>query len=264
MCLCVRLRKLCGISNESFCAAGLAYQPRRGSERRSQASADLEDILVAFERLDETENIPEIFCNLVMIPPVVINNCTELIQRNGSSLEAIQSKLDHLSSDLSTLSSKLTALETTPLAQAVNSSSTGVSQSQHRTPTSSGSPVLRRDRQENLMVFGLAESPSMSDYMDSVQKMLQFVTGRTTPVKDLFRIGKYRKPDSDDDQHRPRPTILKLLSPWDRRIVLANQFKLKDYEIKGIFVREDLSPEVRKQRRENYAARNAWNGSPQQ
>ena len=53
----------------------------------------------------------------------------------------------------------------------------------------------------------------------------------------------------------PRPIVLKLVYPWDRRLVLANRFKLKEYSTKGIFVREDLSPEVRQQRRDKYTAR---------
>ena len=53
------------------------------------------------------------------------------------------------------------------------------------------------------MVFGLDESQSMSDTMTSVQTMLQFVTGRSTPVKDLFRIGKLRKSGADGDQAAP-------------------------------------------------------------
>ncbi len=50
------------------------------------------------------------------------------------------------------------------------------------------------------MVFGLEESQSMPDTMTSVQKMLEYLTGRPTPVKDLFRIGKYKKPDAEGDQ----------------------------------------------------------------
>ena len=110
------------------------------------------------------------------------------------------------------------------------------------------------------MVFGLDKSQSMSDTMTSVQRMLQIVTGRSTPVKDLFCIGKLRKSGADGDQAaptRPRPIVLKLVSPWDRWLVLdlANRLKLKEYSTKGIFVREDLPPEVRQQRRDKYTAR---------
>ena len=99
------------------------------------------------------------------------------------------------------------------------------------------------DRRENLMIFGIKESQSMTDTMDSVKKMLEFLTGRSTTVKDLFRIGKFMEPRVSHDEpspSRPRPIVLKLTSPWDRRLVLANRFNLKEYTVKGIFVREDL------------------------
>ena len=61
--------------------AGLSSQQSRGSEKRSQAAADLADILVAFHKLDEIEKRPEIFCeavDLVLLPPIVADYCTEL------------------------------------------------------------------------------------------------------------------------------------------------------------------------------------------
>ena len=67
----------------------------------------------------------------------------------------------------------------------------------------------------------------MTDTMESVKNMLQFVVGRPTPVKDLFRIGRYKKPEDELSlSSRPRPIILKLASPWDRRLVLSNRFSL--------------------------------------
>jgi len=51
--------------------AGLCFQQRRGPGKRTQAAADLEDILVAFAKLDETNELPEIYCeatDLVKLP----------------------------------------------------------------------------------------------------------------------------------------------------------------------------------------------------
>lgn len=77
-------------------------------------------------------------------------------------------------------------------------------------------------------------------------------------MKDLIRIGKFKKNDVSAEQapSRPRPILLKLASAWDRRLVLSNKFKLKEYDVKGIFIREDLSPEERQLRKEKFAARN--------
>ena len=95
-----------------------------------------------------------------------------------------------------------------------------------------------------------------------MKSMLEFLTGRPTPVKDMFHICRFKKPGGDEPTtSRPRPILLKLVSPWDRRLVLANRSNLKHYSVKGIFVREDLSPEACQQRRENLAARRSTSDS---
>ena len=80
----------------------------------SQAAADLDDILVAFDKLDEIDKLPEIFCeavDLVLLPPIVADSCTELVQRNSSVLEAIELKLDSISSESSNFSSTMGNVE---------------------------------------------------------------------------------------------------------------------------------------------------------
>ena len=47
-------------------AAGLSYQQRHGSEKRSQAAADLDDILVAFDKLDEMTSCQRSFVKLLI------------------------------------------------------------------------------------------------------------------------------------------------------------------------------------------------------
>lgn len=54
---------------------------------------------------------------------------------------------------------------------------------------------------------------------------------------------------------RPRPILLKLASSWDRRLIMSEVHNLKDFKLKGVFIREDLSPEARLKRRELYLAR---------
>jgi len=71
--------------------------------------------------------------------------------------------------------------------------------------------------------------------MVSVKNMLEFLTGRPTPVKDMFRIGRFKKPEPGEPApSRPRPIVLKLASPWDHRLVLASRFNLKHFGVKGI------------------------------
>ena len=48
-------------------------------------------ILVAFDKLDENNELLEIYCeatDLVKLTPIVADSCTELVQHNRSILEA--------------------------------------------------------------------------------------------------------------------------------------------------------------------------------
>ena len=65
------------------------------------------------------------------------------------------------------------------------------------------------------------------------------------PFNDAFRLGRYKGCDSD---HPPRPLLVKLSNAWDKRLILAAKCNLKDFRIKRLFIREDLSPETRKLR----------------
>jgi len=67
-----------------FCDADLSlldvpFSPRHSSEKCTQAAADLEDILLAFSKLDEADKIPQIFCeatDLVKLPPIAADPIT--------------------------------------------------------------------------------------------------------------------------------------------------------------------------------------------
>lgn len=74
----------------------LPFTPRRSSEKRSQASADLEDILGAFDKLDK---IPQIFCevtDLVKLPPIAADPISELVSGNAASLRDLDGKVSEL------------------------------------------------------------------------------------------------------------------------------------------------------------------------
>ena len=219
-------------------AAGLSYQQRRGSEKRSQDdAADLDDILVVFDKLNEFDKLPEIFCeavDLVLLPPLVADSCTALVQHNSSVLEAIEHKLDSLTIEISNFSSKMGNIESCLAGLPSHSSAIAAGNNVSPPPSSSfkppASPRLSNalpDRCKNLVVFGIRESRSLPETMDSVKSMLEFLTGRSTPVKDMFRIGRIKKSGGDEPTtSRPRPILLKLVSPWDRRLVLANRSNL--------------------------------------
>ena len=96
--------------------------------------------------------------------------------------------------------------------------------------------VDSNDRHSNLLVFGLPETSSL---MENVDNMLTYLTGTIIGVRDLFRIGRFKK----EAEHTSRPVLVKLSSG---KVVLLNKRKLKNYHISRLFVREDLAPELRK------------------
>ena len=102
--------------------------------------------------------------------------------------------------------------------------------------------VDSNDRHSNLLEFGLPETSSLMETKEKVDNMLTYLTGTTIGVRDLFRIGRFKK----EAEHTSRPVLVKLSSAWDRKVVLLNKRKLKNYHISRLFVREDLAPELYK------------------
>ena len=91
----------------------------------------------------------------------------------------------------------------------------------------------------NIICFGLPEESSLADLNKSVNKVLSFLVGSSV---DVIRLGKRSK----DSQLKLRPLLIKLASVWDRRMIMSNVRKLKDYEVSKLYIREDLSPQSRK------------------
>ena len=146
------------------------------------------------------ENLPEIFCeasDLVRLPPIVTDSCTEQVLRNGSSLEDVKVKLESLGLGVSNLSAKLVSIESQIAALPCGGAIAGNGGSSHPSSSSSHPPNPKAsnkssvDLRENLIVFGIKESRVLSDTMASVKNMLEFLTGRSTPVKDMYRIYLY-------------------------------------------------------------------------
>ena len=100
------------------------------------------------------------------------------------------------------------------------------------------------DRRNNVIIFGLEEKP-LNDTRNDVESILEFLCGRPVAFSDAFRLGRI---NTDVSDRLPRPLLVKLSSTWDRRLILAAKRNLKNFSIKRLFVREDLSPEMRQQR----------------
>ena len=111
-------------------------------------------------------------------------------------------------------------------------------------PANTNARIEGRDRRNNVIFFGLEEK-SLLETRKDVESILEFLCGRAVPFSDAFRLGRFKGSDND---HAPRPLLVKLSSAWDRRLILAAKCNLKDFRIKRLFVREDLSPEMQKLR----------------
>lgn len=243
----------------------LPFTPRRSSEKRSQAAADLDDILLAFSKLDDDDKIPEIYCEaaeLVKLPPVSTDPIGEMIAVNASSLKVIEDSISQLQVVLAGLSSKLdsSALAIPPPASYASAlqSAPCTASALTKSPVAGRPNTSKDNRSDSLIVFGLPEVKSLTDLRQSVDEVLTFVVGRPVPLNDLFRLGRLKPPGDStlSPPLRPRPVILKLSSAWDRRLVLSTVRKLKGYAIKRIYICEDLSLEDRQRRMELARTRN--------
>ena len=80
-------------------AAGIVYHARRGSDKRCQLVANIDDILEAFVALDSTDLIPGIYCeatDLLRIPSLSLDPISEKIETNTLSLKDLAVKIDLL------------------------------------------------------------------------------------------------------------------------------------------------------------------------
>ena len=95
------------------------------------------------------------------------------------------------------------------------------------------------DRKMNIVIFGVKEDRDASVWRQSVNDILQFVSGQPVDVVDMYRIGRF-------NAIKTRPVLVKLRVVWDRRLILSKCSKLKQYGQRGIFIAPDETLEVRR------------------
>ena len=79
--------------------AGLEFYIRRDSDRRSQLSANLDDLLQAFHRSDSTDEVPMFYCealHLFKLPPLSLDPIAEQVKLNSSVLKTLSSTIEEL------------------------------------------------------------------------------------------------------------------------------------------------------------------------
>jgi len=94
------------------------------------------------------------------------------------------------------------------------------------------------NRALNLVLFGVPEDRVDTVWRKTVDDALRFVHGTEVDVTDLCRVVRFV-------QGKTRPVVVKLRSSWDKRIILMNCRKLKDFAIR-IFITADESIQVRR------------------
>ena len=250
--------------------AGLSFQVRRDSDKRSQLVANLDDILRAFETLDNLDLIPAIYCEateLLKLPSLSLDPVAEQVQVNSQALESLISKVGGLEEKLSSFLAASTSTSSIPNSHdgvntqsyAAVASSVLPSPSVAATGASSASlhrNVSKRSQQSdnrdlNLILFGLPESGSIVDGKVVVDEILEFLANKPIPIKDMFRLGKFSHSSTLSSSARPRPILIKLSTAWDRKLILLQKSKLRDFHISRLFLREDVSPDHRLRQRKS-------------
>ena len=252
---------------DDLCRLKLEKKVRRTSAARSQELADLDDVLEALDALDGEDCLPEVVCSsedLLLMPQLLpVVGIEQVAEQLRCFRQEIEDRLDAIDRQVSQ-ASKATTPSTLP-ASGGSSSTTSIQQ-----------PAADQlDRRCNLILFGVPEEKDVS----VVSEVLEAVVGSSVRIKDTFRLGKKSKAvpkstavSSDHSSpegasmsgesstqaagSRPRPILIKLSCPWDRRIILASKRKLSEIKgMEGYFLQPDLSVEERKKRQVAYLAR---------
>ena len=212
----------------SLSDSGLPFATRRSTERRTQAAADLDDIIAAFSKLDENGDIPQIFCealDLLQMPPVVVDPIAEKIHENNLTIKSLEEKLQQLSSNISGLCSSVSTVESnlSILSSTSKATPSYASAAIANIPTKVNVPscsfTASFSRNSNLILFGLPMTSSLSELKEKVSLLLQFLVGTSVPLRDIYRL---------------RPVILTFDSAFDRCLVLSSVRKLKEFSVKGL------------------------------
>jgi len=89
------------------------------------------------------------------------------------------------------------------------------------------------DRSSNVVVFGVTEDRVSNVWRQTLDKALSCVTSHTVDLVDAYRIGRF-------DASKTRPIIVELRPVRDRRIIVSNSHKLRNFP--------DEPPEERRKR----------------
>jgi len=242
---------------------------RRSSSQRPASEAEVEDILLIFDVLDNLsdgplQDIKFAASSLDRLPkygPEEINICSvidhqvltdarmaELISNDAcaktspqniqiNKMEALLADLNHTSSQLESASQKITT-QLVLLDKVIENG-----HEPRRDDKSVSSMKSSADRALNVVISGVAEDKQPSEWRNKVAEGLAVAAGRHVDIADAFRLGRFQ-------QGRTRPVLVKLRSIWDKRVVLSNSRTLGQHDqpdfIRRMFISPDEPLEVRR------------------
>ena len=241
-------------------ANGLVFHARRDSDRRSQILANLDDIIQFFNILDSVGRIPPLYCeasDLLRLPPLSLDPVAEQVSCNSQSLKHLAGLVECLDNRLSSFLDSNTTLSGTRVQQsysAVAASSVSLPEvsspallSTQKSVTSR--PPISDNRESNLILFGVPEEGSIVEAKRTVDEVFEFLSGKQVQIKDIFRLGRFKR--SQSSSSRPRPLLIKLCTAWDRKLILLRKTKLREFRIKRLFLREDVAPDHKLRQRQS-------------
>ena len=228
--------------HDELVAAKLPFQARHDSDKRSQLSADLEDIVVAFNTLDSSDSIPLIYCeanDLLFLPPLCLDPTAVQVQQNTNILQTLVSQVENLEKKLSSVCSSSQSASSFSYAQAASSQPNPPIHVTHSARLSSTkSPSFIDSRACNLVLFGLPENDSILKLKSEIDEVLEFLAGKQVIVNDVFRLGKFSA-----SSNCPNPVLIKLATAWDCKVIHLRKRDLKDFKTSYLFLREDVPPD---------------------
>lgn len=229
---------------------------RRDSDKRNQNRVDLDDIWAAFEALDCNEALPAIYCeahDLLLLPPPARGppGIGLLPATTACDLNDLKVKMEEMSAKVEGLQSKLTEVnDKLSSGAAISTCQRGQVAGVTRIPGPVTNVVARnseaadQERRRYLIVFGLEEKDSTLETKSDVDKLFHHLVGRDVQVKDAIRLGRRgARKENSLVSARPQPLLLKLMCPWDCRIVLASKHKLRGYAGGHVYIHPDRSLE---------------------
>jgi hypothetical protein len=216
------------LTSYAFVASNFMVMPKYGPEEVNLGVVVDRQV----QMKDAIANLSASVQKLVSAPPpddpsVAVQQSTQsiahdLAQQLGAFNESISARLDHLNAVCVQLAENAAAKNVVITAPRAERKSHDI------------------DRSQNLMVFGVAEDRNPTTWRRKVDQALLFVAGTNVDVCDMFRVGRF-------DQNKIRPILVKLRNAWDKRIVLINSSKLKDYS-ERIFIASDEPIEERRKK----------------